>query len=129
MSDHNTPDDLRYTKDHEWVRVDGDTITVGIDDYAQQALGELVYVELPEIGATFERGADMAVVESFKTASDVMAPVGGEVIAVNGALSGSPQTVNESPYDDGWLIKMTVDSAGELEDLMDSDTYVEQLED
>ncbi len=123
------PSDLKYTSDHEWIRVDGDTVTVGIDDYAQEALGELVFVELPEVGATFKRGADMAVVESFKTASDVFAPISGEITAVNETLTDSPQTVNESPFEDGWLVKMKFDEGGELDELLDAETYAATLED
>ena len=129
MSDHNIPGDLKYTKDHEWIRVDGDTVVIGIDDYAQQALGELVFVELPGVGTNFERGADMAVVESFKTASDGFAPISGEVVAVNEALGDSPQTVNDAPFEGGWLVKLKVSNAAELEDLMDATTYAAQLED
>ncbi len=129
MSDHNIPGDLKYTKDHEWVRVDADIVTIGIDDYAQQALGELVFVELPDVGASFNVGDDMAVVESFKTASDVFAPISGEVMGVNEALNDSPQTVNDSPYDDGWLVKLKVANAGELEALLDAEAYGAQLED
>lgn len=123
------PSELKYTSDHEWIRVDGDTVTVGIDDYAQEALGELVFVELPDVGATFKKGAEMAVVESFKTASDVYAPLSGEIVEVNEALNDSPQTVNDSPYEDGWLVKIKFTEGGEMEDLLDAETYAATLED
>lgn len=123
------PSELKYTSDHEWVRVDGDTVTVGIDDYAQEALGELVFVELPDVGATFKKGADMAVVESFKTASDVYAPVSGEIVEVNETLNDSPQTVNESPYEDGWLVKIKFTEGGEMEELLEAEAYAATLQD
>lgn len=129
MANHEIPSELKYTTDHEWVRVDGDTVTVGIDDYAQDALGELVFVELPDVGANFDKGADMAVVESFKTASDVFAPISGEVVAVNEALNDTPQTVNDSPYEDGWLVKLKPSNQGELEELLDAESYGATLED
>ena len=128
MTDHKIPGELKYTTDHEWVKVENDTATVGIDDYAQAALGELVYVELPTVGASFEKGQDMAVVESYKTASDVYAPISGEVIAVNEALADTPQMVNDSPYDKGWLVKLKIADTAELDTLLDADAYAAQLD-
>lgn len=128
MSDYNIPGTLKYTSDHEWVKVEGDIATVGIDDYAQQALGELVYIELPEVGASFEKGEDMAVVESYKTASDVYAPVSGEVVEVNKALADTPQTLNESPYKQGWLVKIKLSDPSEVDGLLDADDYAAQLD-
>lgn len=128
MADHDIPGTLKYTKDHEWVKAEGGIATVGIDDYAQAALGELVYVELPRVGASFEKGEDMAVVESYKTASDVYAPVSGEVVEVNKALADSPQTVNESPYKKGWLVKIKLSDPSELDELLDAAEYAGQLE-
>jgi glycine cleavage system H protein len=112
-----------YTKDHEWISVDGATATVGITEHAQEQLGDLVYVELPEKGRKLSRGAEAVVVESVKAASDVYAPVSGEVIATNGELSGDPAMVNRSAEGDGWLFKMKLDDPGELSGLMDLAAY------
>lgn len=114
---------LRFTEDHEWVDVDGETVRVGISDYAQKALGDIVFVELPEVGATLAKGDEAAVVESVKAASEVYAPVGGEVVEVNGALADEPAKVNESPMDDGWFFKLSLADAGELDELMDEEAY------
>lgn len=128
MSD--TPGDLRYTKSHEWVRTEEDgSITVGITDHAQAALGELVYVEVPEGGTEVGAGDACAVVESVKAASDVYAPVDGTIIEGNAALADEPELVNEQPYDDGWLFRMEVASAEDIEDLLDADDYEASLED
>src|SRR5918997_3708923 len=113
----------RYTKDHEYVRVEGDTGTVGITDYAQQQLGDVVYVELPSVGKAVEKGGDAAVVESVKAASEVYAPVSGEVVEVNGDLEASPGTVNEDPTGRGWFMKIRLTDQGELEGLMTEDQY------
>lgn len=114
---------LRYTKEHEWVRVEGDVATVGISDYAQDQLGDVVYVELPEIGRQVERSKELAVVESVKAASEVYAPVGGEVIEVNEALNADPSLVNAGAQSDGWFCKLRVKDPGELDRLMDEDAY------
>lgn len=114
---------VKYTKDHEWVNVDGETVTVGITAYAAEQLGDVVFVELPEIGASFDQGDEMAVVESVKAASEVYAPVSGEVMAVNDALEGEPQKVNESPDADGWFVKLKLSDKGQLDDLMDEAAY------
>lgn len=113
----------KYTKDHEWVTVDGDVATVGITQFAAEALGDVVFVELPELGATFKQGADMAVVESVKAASDVYAPVSGEITEVNDALGDAPETVNEGPESGGWFCRMKLADAGELDALMDRAAY------
>jgi glycine cleavage system H protein len=113
----------KYTKDHEWVTVDGDIATVGITQFAAEALGDVVFVELPEVGATFSHGADMAVVESVKAASDVYAPVSGEITEVNDALGDAPETVNEGPEAGGWFCRMKLADAGELDALMDRAAY------
>jgi len=124
MSD--VPDNLRFTKTHEWVRIESDgSITVGITDHAQNLLGDMVYVELPEIETNYNAGDDCAVVESVKAASDVYAPVSGEITEVNDALSDEPQKVNHSPYDDGWLFKMNPEDEGEAAELMDAAAYAE----
>ncbi|MDP3459711.1 MAG: glycine cleavage system protein GcvH [Hyphomonas sp.] len=112
-----------YTKDHEWIRVDGDTGTVGITSYAAGQLGDVVYVELPEAGAKFARGDDFAVVESVKAASDVYAPVSGSVVAVNGARTEAPEKVNEAAEGDAWFVRVKLADAGELSGLMDEAAY------
>ena len=113
----------RFTKDHEWVRQEGDIAVIGITDYAQQQLGDVVYVELPEIGRTVEQGKEAAVVESAKAASEVYAPVSGEVVAVNDALLGDPAKVNEDAMGDGWFIKLRLADPKQLEGLMDQAAY------
>jgi glycine cleavage system H protein len=119
----NTPADLRYTKSHEWVRSESDgTVTVGISDHAQELLGDLVFVETPEVGSTQEAGNACAVVESVKAASDVYAPVGGEVVAVNEQLADSPELVNTDPYGEGWLFRLKPED-GALDGLLDADAY------
>lgn len=112
-----------YTKDHEYVRLEGDTAVVGITDYAQQQLGDVVFVELPEVGKAVEKGSEAAVVESVKAASEVYAPVSGEVVAVNSDLEGSPGTVNEDPSGKGWFLKLKVKDPSELDELMTEDQY------
>jgi len=112
-----------FTEEHEWIDVDGDTATVGITAYAQEQLGDIVFVELPDVGAVVEQGGDAAVVESVKAASDVYAPISGEVIEANGALEDDPALVNTSPEDDGWFFKLTISDKSELEGLMDEKTY------
>jgi glycine cleavage system H protein len=114
---------IRYTKEHEWVLVDGDTATVGISPYAQEQLGDVVFVELPEIGRTIEKGKEMAVVESVKAASEVYAPIGGEVLEVNAALTDAPATVNEDALGKGWFAKIKLANKAELDGLMDEAAY------
>ncbi|MEP4053248.1 MAG: glycine cleavage system protein GcvH [Litorimonas sp.] len=114
-----------YTEDHEWISVDGDIGTVGISAYAAKALGDVVFVELPDVGTEFDKGDEAAVVESVKAASEVYAPIGGEVTAVNEALEDAPETVNASPDGDGWFLKMKISDADELESLMDETKYKE----
>ena len=116
-----------FTDEHEWIDVDGDTATVGITDYAQGQLGDIVFVELPEVGAEVAKGKDAAVVESVKAASEVYAPVGGEVIEVNGDLEGAPATVNEDPAGKGWFLKIRIADKGELAGLMDEAAYEDFL--
>ncbi|WP_230530609.1 glycine cleavage system protein GcvH [Microvirga roseola] len=117
----------RYTKDHEYIRLEGDTGTVGISDYAQSQLGDVVYVELPGVGKSLAKGAEAAVVESVKAASEVYAPVSGEVVEVNSDLESSPGTVNEDPAGRGWFMKIRVKDEGELNDLMTEEQYQEFL--
>jgi glycine cleavage system H protein len=115
--------ETRYTKDHEWVRLDGEIATVGISDHAQAQLGDIVFVELPEVGRTVGRGDAMAVVESVKAASEVYAPVGGEVVEANGKLNDDPALVNSGAESDGWFCRIRLADAGEVEQLMDAGAY------
>lgn len=114
---------LHYTEDHEWIAVDGDTATVGITDYAQKQLGDIVFVEVPEEGKTLAKGDEAAVIESVKAASEVYAPASGTVTEGNEALADAPGTVNDDPMGDGWFFKMTLEDPGELDDLMDQEAY------
>jgi glycine cleavage system H protein len=126
----NTPTELKYASSHEWARLEDDgTITVGISDHAQVALGDVVFVENPEIGITLAAGDEAGVVESVKAASDIYAPVGGEVIAVNELLEDAPETINADPYHDGWFFKLKPTDLAELEHLLDAEAYIEQCED
>ncbi|GIW35340.1 glycine cleavage system protein GcvH [Meiothermus sp.] len=118
----NYPSELKYTKSHEWVRLEGDVAVVGITDFAQDALGDVVFVELPQMGKVAEPGAAIAVVESVKTASDIYAPVAGEIIEVNDALGDKPELLNQSPYGEGWLFKMKVNPA-DVEGLLSAADY------
>jgi glycine cleavage system H protein len=118
----------RYTRDHEWIRLDGDVGTVGITSYAQAQLGDIVFVELPEIGKKLSKGAEAAVVESVKAASDVYAPASGEVIEVNGELEGAPATVNEDAEGKGWFLRLKLTSVGELDALMTAEAYDQYVE-
>ena len=124
-----TPSELRYTKSHEWVRQEDDgTITIGITDHAQGLLGDLVFVELPEVGSDMTASEACCVVESVKAASDVYLPISGEILAVNEALEDAPELINDSPFDDGWLFKIQPSAVQELDDLMDSDAYQEEID-
>ena len=115
--------ELRFTEDHEWIRIEGDDAVVGITDHAQDQLGELVFIELPEVGAELEQGAETAVVESVKAAGEVKSPVSGTVTEVNDSLVDQPEQVNADPTGDGWFFRMTVKDASELDGLMDEDAY------
>lgn len=118
------PGNLRYAESHEWVLDNGDgTVTIGITDHAQQALGDVVFVELPEAGAHLEHKQEFGVIESVKAASDLYAPVAGEILEVNEALEDAPETVNESPYQDGWIMKVRIEDASALDALLDADAY------
>jgi len=119
---------LKFTEDHEWIKVDGDTGIVGISAYAAKQLGDVVFVELPEIGREMDKGDEAAVVESVKAASEVYSPIGGEVIEVNETLEDAPETVNASPDGDGWFLKIKIADASELEALMDEAKYKEYCE-
>jgi len=119
---------LLYTKDHEWTRIEADVATIGITDYAQQMLGELVFVELPPVGKAFAGKEELAVVESTKTASDVYSPVAGQVVEVNGELESQPELVNQDCYQAGWICKLKISDATSVEDLMDSERYEKYLQ-
>lgn len=117
------PDDLKYTKEHEWVRINGETAIIGITDYAQEQLGDIVYVELPEEGEKVEKGEPFGVVESVKAVSDIYAAVTGTVVEINDPLTENPETINEDCYEEGWLIKVNVANLKELDDLMNHEAY------
>jgi len=122
----NTPETLKYAASHEWARLDGDIVTVGISDHAQEALGDLVYVELPSVGDSVQAGDEAGVVESVKAASDIYAPVSGEIVEINEALADTPETVNSAPYTDGWLYRIRISDASELDKLLTADEYAAQ---
>ena len=115
--------DIRFTEDHEWVRIEGDVAMVGITEYAQEQLGDIVFIELPEVGAAISQGDEAAVIESVKAASDIYAPISGEVGQVNGALDADPAIVNQDAQGDGWLFTMSISDVGELDNLMEADAY------
>ena len=123
----NVPPDLLYTKEHEWVLVENDTATVGITDYAQEELGDVVYVELPEEGASFEVEESFGSVESVKAVSEIYMPLSGKVKEINPDLADAPEVINEDPYGDGWMIRITVTDPGQLEDLMSAEDYATYL--
>jgi glycine cleavage system H protein len=117
------PDDLRYTKDHEWVKVEGSRARIGITEYAQDALGDIVFVQIPDVGASVERGSTVSEVESTKSVSDIYAPVSGSVVEVNGDLTEAPERLNEDPYGDGWICVIEIGDQADLDDTLDADGY------
>ena len=117
------PKDLKYDREHEWVRLDGDVATIGISDFAQDQLGEVVYVDLPSVGEAMSTGESFGEVESVKSVSELFSPVSGEVVEVNSALDDAPEAVNDDSYGDGWMIKVKVDNLSDVEALMDADDY------
>jgi len=121
------PDDIRYAEDHEWARLEGDNVRVGLDDYAQDQLGDIVFVELPQVGDTFKQGEEFATVESVKAVCECYLPVSGEIIAVNTALEESPELVNNSPYDGGWFVELNPGDISEMETLMTNVACLEKL--
>ncbi len=122
----NIPEELKYTKSHEWVRVEDDgSVTIGITEHAQELLGDMVFVELPEVGTVFEAQEDCAVVESVKAASDVYSPIGGEIVAVNDELEDAPELVNSNAFHDGWLFRLQPVAPEEIDDLLDAAAYAE----
>lgn len=123
------PSDLQYLRTHEWVRVEDDgTVTIGITDHAQEALGDVVFVELPQEGSTLAAGDEAGVVESVKAASDLVCPLTGEVVEVNSVLEDAPETVNSDPYNEGWFFRMKLEDDGELNDLLDAEAYADVVE-
>jgi len=125
-----TPDDLLYATSHEWARkLDDDVIEVGISDYAQEALGDVVYIELPEVGSEVVAGQECCAVESVKAASDIYAPVSGEIVATNEVLDGEPEQLNEAPYAGGWMFRIKASNLSELESLLNSEAYLAQVDD
>jgi len=128
INELNFPDDVRYAESHEWARPQGDTVKVGISDYAQDQLGDIVFVEMPEAGETFEKGAEFGTVESVKAVSELYMPVGGEVVAVNTSLDDSPEMVNNTPYTDGWMIEVKPDDPAQLDSLLTKDAYLKSLQ-
>ena len=127
LNELNLPEDVRYTKDHEWVKPAGETARVGISDYAQDQLGDIVFVELPGVGDTFEKGDEFGTLESVKAVSELYMPVGGEVTAVNETLEDAPELVNNDPYGEGWMIEIKISDPSETEALMDKDAYLDSL--
>jgi glycine cleavage system H protein len=123
----NYPENLKYTKDHEWIRVEGNTAVVGITDFAQGELGDIVYVDINTVGQTLTRDAVFGTVEAVKTVSDLFLPISGKIMEVNPALNEKPETVNKDPYGEGWMVKMSVDNPAELNDLMDAPAYREVI--
>lgn len=122
------PNDLRYSESHEWAKPDGDTVKVGITDYAQDQLGDIVFVEMPEVGESFAKGAEFGTVESVKAVSELYIPIAGEVVAVNPALEDAPELINNSPYTDGWMIQVKPDDPTEIESLMTKEAYLKSLQ-
>ena len=123
----NFPSNLRYTKDHEWIKLDGNVATIGITDYAQKELGDIVYIEVETIGKTLKAGDVFGTVEAVKTVSDLFLPVDGTITELNAALANSPESVNSDPYGEGWMVKMTVNSPADVEALMDAAAYQKQV--
>lgn len=127
ISELNLPDDVRYAEDHEWARLEGDKVTVGLDDYAQDQLSDIVFVELPQVGDAFKKGEEFATVESVKAVCECYMPVGGEIVDVNTDLEESPQLINKSPYKDGWMVVVNPNDLSEMETLMTSAACLEKL--
>ncbi len=121
------PEDIRYTEDHEWTKSEDSNIKIGITDYAQDQLGDIVFVELPEVGQNIEKGQEFGTIESVKAVSELYMPISGEIIAVNTALEETPEKVNESPYTDGWMIDIKPDDPAQADALMDKNAYLEML--
>jgi glycine cleavage system H protein len=127
INDVDLPDDIHYAQSHEWAKSEGNHVKVGISDYAQDQLGDIVFVEMPEAGETFEKGAEFGTVESVKAVSELYMPIGGEIVAVNNALEDSPELINDTPYSDGWMIEVKPDNLSELDSLMTKNAYLKSL--
>ena len=127
IAELNFPEDVRYSQSHEWVKADGDTARIGITDYAQDQLGDIVFVELPDVGESFEKGAEFGTVESVKAVSELYLPVSGEIAAINESLEDAPELINNTPFSDGWMIEVKLDDASQLDALMDKDAYLSTL--
>ena len=127
INDLNLPEDVKYSKDHEWTKLDNDIVTIGINDYAQDQLGEIVFVELPETGDTFDEGEEFGSVESVKAVSEIYMPISGEIVGINEELEDAPELVNESCYDKGWIIKVKPSDASQIDNLMDKTAYLAML--
>jgi len=127
ISELKFPDDLRYAENHEWVKSDGDGAAIGISDFAQDQLGDIVFVELPQVGDRFDKGAEFGTVESVKAVSELYIPIGGEILAINTALEDAPELVNSAPYDEGWMIRVKPADPAEIDALFDKAAYLESL--
>jgi len=127
LNELNFPAEVRYAESHEWARSEGDSVKIGISDYAQDQLGDIVFVELPEVGDTLGKGEEFGTVESVKAVSELYMPVAGEVVAANSSLEDAPEKVNNTPYGDGWMIEIKAENPSELDDLMDNDAYLGTL--
>ena len=127
LSEVNLPEDVRYTKDHEWARKKGETFQIGISDFAQDQLGDIVFVELPEVGDRFESGDEFGTVESVKAVSELFMPLGGEVVAINEALEDAPELVNTAPYTEGWMLEIKASDPAEYDQMMDRAAYLDML--
>ncbi len=127
ISELNLPEDVRYTDDHEWAKKSGDVVRIGISDYAQDQLGDIVFVELPEVGSSFDKGEEFGTVESVKAVSELYMPIGGEVTAINEALADEPERVNSDPYDSGWMMEIKASDPAELDALKSKADYLEML--
>ena len=121
------PENLKYSTDHEWAKLDGDIVTIGITDYAQGELGDIVFVEMPEVDDEFDAGETFGTIEAVKAVSDLIMPIGGTVVEINDGLEDDPETVNREPYEGGWMIKIKINDAGELDSLMDSSGYSDHI--
>ena len=120
-------DDLKYTDTHEWLKIKGNTAVIGITDYAQSELTDIVFAELPEVGKELKKGDELCVVESVKSVSEIYAPISGKVVVINEKLEDTPELINESPYDDGWLVELEIKIRGELENLIDAESYKKKI--
>lgn len=127
ISELNLPEKVHYTEDHEWARLDGEEITIGITDYAQDQLGDIVFVEMPQIGDSFNKGDEFGTVESVKAVAELYLPVGGEIVSVNSSLEDAPELVNTSPHEEGWIVRIKLADSGELDALIDRNAYMDIL--